>query len=93
MEKNPIINKVLEELDARYAEKRDKEAENLYNAIADVCVEQKPTRQTVVFVAELMKYVALRSKYEEISGNVKVPVDIASLGKVKLGAKIPTSIQ
>jgi hypothetical protein len=90
---NKVINRILEELDERYAERRNKETEELYNAIAEVCIEQKATRQNMVFVAELIKFIALRSKFEEISGNVKIPEGSVPLKKVKLSDRPPTPMQ
>ena len=67
------IEKVLKKLEKDYQDEKDKECEELHNAIAEVLATKKATVQNVLYVLEMIRFELLRAKYEELMGNVKIP--------------------
>lgn len=76
--------KLLEKFEADYKEAKNKECEDLHNAIADVLAQKKATVQNILFVIKLIEFELLRAKYEELLGNVVV----LEGGGVKRDAKL-----
>ena len=67
------LEKVAESLEKTYADQKEKECEELHNAIADVLAEKKPTIQNTLYVIEMIRFELLKAKYEELMGHVIVP--------------------
>ena len=65
--------KIVKKLEKAYSEEKDKECEELHNALADVISTKKATIQNTLYVLELIKFELLRAKYEQIMGNAIVP--------------------
>ena len=67
------MEKVATNLEKAYAEEKEKECEELHNAIASILAEKKVTVQNALYVLELIKFELLKAKYEELMGHVIVP--------------------
>ena len=80
------LKKVADILEKAYQDEKNKECEELHNAIADILAEKKATVQNSLYVIELIKFELLRAKYEQLMGNVIVPPG----GGVKKDAKLST---
>lgn len=80
------VKQLLEKLEKAYQEEKNKEAEELHNALAEVLAEKQATVQTTLFVFEMLKFELLRAKYEQLMGNVVVSPG----GGVKKDAKLAT---
>lgn len=66
--------KILEDLEQRYQEVKDKECEELYNEILGVLVNHKATVQNTVFVFRMIEWGYLRGKYLQlVEGAVQIP--------------------
>ena len=63
---------ILASLEKAYEEARQKEAEELHNALVEVIQEQKASVPNSLFVLELIKHELLQAKYKEIMGVVKL---------------------
>lgn len=59
-------------LEKAYEQARQKEAEELHNALVEVIQEQKASVPNSLFVLELIKHELLQAKYKEIMGVVKL---------------------
>lgn len=59
-------------LEKAYEEARNKEAEELHNAIVGVMQEQKASIQNSLFVLDLIRFELMEAKYKEIMGVVKL---------------------
>lgn len=81
------IEDLLKKLEKAYQEEKNKEAEELHNAIAEVLAEKQVTVQNALYVIEMLRFELLRAKYEQLMGNVVVPLG----GGVKKDAKLSTS--
>ena len=80
------LKKVADSLEKAYQQEKDKECEELHNAIADVLAEKKATVQNALFVIDLIRFELLRARYEQLMGHVIVPPG----GGVKREAKLTT---
>jgi hypothetical protein len=80
------IKKVAKQLEEAYQLEKNKECEELHNAIADVLSEKKATPQNTLFVIEMVKFEILRATYEQLMGHVIVPPG----GGVKRDVKLST---
>lgn len=78
------IEQIIKKLQNAYQEERNKECEELHNAIADVLTEKKATVQNTLYVLEMLRFELLRAKYEQLMGHVIVPPG----GGVKRDAKL-----
>jgi hypothetical protein len=78
------FEKVVKKLERAYAEEKEKECEELHNAIATILTEKHATIQNTLYVLELLKFELLRAKYEQIMGNAVVPEG----GGIKKDAKL-----
>ena len=63
---------ILASLEKAYEEARQKEAEELHNALVEVIQEQKASIPNTLFVLDLIKHELLQAKYKEIMGVVKL---------------------
>ena len=59
-------------LEKAYEQARQKEAEELHNALVEVIQEQKASIPNTLFVLELVKHELLQAKYKEVMGVVKL---------------------
>ena len=59
-------------LEKAYEEARQKEAEELHNAIVEVIQEQKASVPNSLFVLDLIRHELMEAKYKEIMGVVKL---------------------
>jgi hypothetical protein len=73
--------KIVKKLEKAYAEEKEKECEELHNAIADVLSAKRATIQNTLYVLELLKFELLRAKYEQIMGNAVLPKDSSGIKK------------
>jgi hypothetical protein len=80
------IKAITEKLEKVYREEKEKECEELHNAIAEILAEKKATVQNTLFVIEMLRFELLRAKYEQLMGNVIVPPG----GGVKRDTKLQT---
>lgn len=80
------LAKVAIDLEKAYAEEKEKECEELHNAIAGILAVKKATVQNTLYVLELIKFELLRAKYEELMGHAIVPLG----GGVKKEATLKT---
>jgi hypothetical protein len=78
------LEKVAEKLEKAYREEKEKECEELHNAIANILAEKKATVQNALFVIEMIRFELLRAKYEQLMGNAIVPPG----GGIKKDAKL-----
>ena len=76
----------LKKLEEEYNIEKNKECEELHNAIADILAEKKTTVQNALYVIKLIEFELLRARYEQLMGHVIVP----SGGGVKKDAKLTT---
>lgn len=63
---------ILASLEKAYEVARQREAEELHNALVEVIQEQKASVPNSLFVLELIKHELLQAKYKEIMGVVKL---------------------
>jgi len=75
------VEKLLKKLEEQYQEEKNKECEELHNAIAEVLAARKATIQNILYVLEMIRFELLRAKYEELMGNVKIPEGSVPLKK------------
>ena len=68
------LEQVAKSLEKTYAEEKEKECEELHNAIAGVLAEKKATVQNALYVIDLIRFELLRAKYEELMGHAIVPL-------------------
>lgn len=59
-------------IEKAYKEAKDKEAEELHNAICQVLTEHKASLENELFVLDLIRFMLMESKYKEIMGVVKL---------------------
>lgn len=78
------IEKVAKQLEETYKKEKEKECEELHNAIAEVISAKGATVQNVLYVLRLLEFELLRAKYEQLMGNAIVPTG----GGVKKDAKL-----
>lgn len=81
------LKKVARQLEEAYQAEKNKEAEELHNALAEVIAEKKATIQNTLYVLQILQFELLRAKYEQIMGRVEVPPG----GGLKPDAKLTTS--
>ncbi|MHA1286246.1 MAG: hypothetical protein ACTSPB_02460 [Candidatus Thorarchaeota archaeon] len=75
---------ILEELERRYQEEKNRECEDLYNDILAVLVDHKATIQNVVFVFRMIEWGYLRGKYLQlVEGTVQIPEGSIPVPKMK----------
>lgn len=67
------FEKVVRKLEKAYVEEKEKECEELHNALAEVLATKRATVQNTLYVLELLKFELLRAKYEQIMGNAVLP--------------------
>jgi len=60
------LDRVAKKLEEAYKEEKDKETEELHNAIVDLITSKKVTVQNAVFVLDMIKYELLKAKHEEL---------------------------
>jgi hypothetical protein len=78
--------KMLERFEQVYQEEKNRESEELHNALAEVIAEKKATIQNTLFVLEMLRFELLRAKYEQLMGHAIVPAG----GGLKKDAKLTT---
>jgi len=64
--------KLFATLEKAYEEAREKEAEELHNALVGVIHEQKASVYNTLFVLDLIRFELMEAKYKEIMGVVKL---------------------
>jgi len=57
---------LLEQFEKTYRQEKQKEAEELHNAIGAVLAEHKAEIQTVLYVLEMVKFELLKEKYSQL---------------------------
>ena len=57
---------LLEQFEKTYRQEKQKEAEELHNAIGTVLAEHNAEIQTVLYVLEMVKFELLREKYGQL---------------------------
>jgi len=77
-----LRNILLSGIEKAYKEAKDKEAEELHNAIAQLLVEHKASLENELFVLDLIRFELMQAKYKEIMGVVKL-TDKPPLKKVE----------
>lgn len=65
-------DRLLEKLEKAYEAEREKESEDLHNAIVDVLYEHKASLESEILVLEIIKMELLAAKLKEIMGIVKL---------------------
>jgi len=78
------LKKIAEQLEKAYQEEKNREAEELHNAIVEVIAERKATIQNTLFVLELIRFELLRAKYEQLMGRAVVPPGGGTMKDAKL---------
>jgi len=81
------LETVAKRLEEAYKLEKDRECEELHNAIAELIAQKKATIQNILYVLELIKFELLRAKYEQILGNVVVPPGGGIVKEAKLSTK------
>ena len=59
-------------LEKAYEEAREKESEELHNALVEIIHEQKASVYNTLFVLDLIRFELMEAKYKEIMGVVKL---------------------
>lgn len=59
-------------LEKAYEQARQKEAEELHNALIEVIQEQKASIPNTLFVLDLIRHTLMQGKYKEVMGVVKL---------------------
>ena len=59
-------------LEKAYEEARQKEGEELHNALVGVITEQKASIQNILFVLDIIRFELMEAKYKELMGVVKL---------------------
>jgi len=78
------VKKLIEQFERTYSEEKNKECQELHDAIAEILAQKKASIQNTLFVLEIVKFELLRAKYEQILGHAEVPPG----GGVKKEAKL-----
>ena len=65
-------DKLFATLEKAYEEAREKESEELHNALVEVIHEQKASVYNTLFVLDLIRFELMEAKYKEIMGVVKL---------------------
>ena len=63
---------IFAKLEKAYDEARQKEAEELHNALIEVIQEQKASIPNTLFVLDLIRHELMQAKYKEVMGVVKL---------------------
>ena len=75
---------ILEKLEQDYAEEKNRECMELYNAIVDLLVMHKASIQNTLFVLKMVEFSYLRAKYMElVEGAIKIPEESVPIPKAK----------
>ena len=75
---------ILEKLEQDYAEEKNRECMELYNAMVDLLVEHKASIQNTLFVLKMIEFSYLRAKYMElIEDAIKIPENSVPIPKTK----------
>jgi len=67
---------LLEQFEKTYREEKQKEAEELHNALVAVLSEHKAEIQTVLYVLEMVKFELLEDKFKQLFTNEPKPGEI-----------------
>ena len=59
-------NELLEQFENTYRQEKQKEAENLHNALVAVLSEHKAEIQTVLYVLDMIRFELLEDKFKQI---------------------------
>lgn len=59
-------------IEKAYKEAKEKEAEELHNALVGVLMEHKASLENEIFVLDLIRFELMEAKYKEIMGVVKL---------------------
>lgn len=67
---------LLEQFEKTYREEKQKEAEELHNALVAVLSEHKAEIQTVLYVLEMVKFELLEDKFKQLFASAPKPGEI-----------------
>ncbi|QYY58454.1 hypothetical protein [Dehalococcoides mccartyi] len=67
---------LLEQFEKTYREEKQKEAEELHNALVAVLSEHKAEVQTVLYVLEMVKFELLEDKFKQLFASEPKPGEI-----------------
>ncbi|MDP4280423.1 MAG: hypothetical protein QQM50_07775 [Dehalococcoides mccartyi] len=67
---------LLEQFEKTYREEKQKEAEELHNAVVAVLSEHKAEIQTVLYVLEMVKFELLEDKFKQLFASEPKPGEI-----------------
>ncbi|MEA4879691.1 hypothetical protein SDC9_35254 [bioreactor metagenome] len=67
---------LLEQFEKTYREEKQKEAEELHNALVAVLSEHKAEIQTVLYVLEIVKFELLEDKFKQLFASEPKPGEI-----------------
>lgn len=63
---------LLDKIEQAYKEVKDKEAEELHNAIVGILNEHGASIENTLFVLDIIRFTLMEAKYKEILGVVKL---------------------
>jgi len=69
-------NELLEQFENTYRQEKQKEAENLHNALVAVLSEHKAEIQTVLYVLDMIRFELLEDKFKQIFAAEPKPGEI-----------------
>jgi len=67
---------LLEQFEKTYREEKQKEAEELHNALVSVLSEHKAEIQTVLYVLEMVKFELLEDRFKQLFTSAPKPGEI-----------------
>ncbi|APH11909.1 hypothetical protein ASJ33_01445 [Dehalococcoides mccartyi] len=67
---------LLEQFEKTYREEKQKEAEELHNALVSVLSEHKAEIQTVLYVLEMVKFELLEDRFKQLFASAPKPGEI-----------------
>ena len=67
---------LFEQFEKTYRQEKQKEAEELHNALVAVLSEQKAELQTVLYVLEMMRFELLEDRYKQLFASEPKPGEI-----------------
>lgn len=68
----PTREVLLDKLEKAYKEAKEKEAEELHNALVEVINKHQPSLENILLVLDVIRFSLMEAKYKEIMGVVKL---------------------